>query len=263
MKIIQAIKQRVTARLRSDLDKIEKRYGTKLDMPNVAYDVRGVVAGYASHSAWLIRLNPDLLVANLEDFLIRTVPHELAHLACHRIYPEAYERDVSAMFSARTGRMKFRRAKREVHGPRWKEIMRVLGADPKRTHNYDVSSTRRSRKARYQYKCSRCGEMLYAGPKVHKHIQRDPSARWHRGCKGHRLILQGIQGKHVPAAADLLAVPRATPTPATGTKQQRAMALYRGHPGADRGTMIAMFMAQLAMTQAGASTYYYNCQKVR
>jgi SprT protein len=257
MKITQAIKQRVTARLRSDIEKIEKRYGTKLDMPDVVYDVRGVVAGYAVHSAWRIRLNPELLVANLEDFLIRTVPHELAHLACHRIYPEVYERNVSAMFSARTGRMVFRREKREVHGPRWKEIMRVLGANPKRTHNYDVSSTRRSRKARFEYKCSGCGEMLATGPKIHKQIQRDPSSRWHRGCKGHPLILQGQKAPVKPTVV----VPSVVPT--TGTKQQRAYALYTAHRDASRATMIQMFMAQLAMTQAGASTYYYNCQKVR
>lgn len=46
-----------------------------------------------------------------------------------------------------------------------------------------------------------------------------------------------------------------------GSKKERAIELFKKHPGATRGTMIDIFMAQLEMTKAGASTYYAAIKK--
>lgn len=264
MKIPAQIKQRVETKLRECIDIVEKHYKVKLDMPKVTYTKGGGVAGTASYTTWTIDLNPVLLMENTDDFMKRTVPHELAHLACDKIYPEAHNRgfnDEAAgmlrMLSIR-GHGRYRRPKRDIHGSRWQSIMRVLGADPSRCHSYDVTNVKR-RKARFDYKCSKCGTAMSVGPKIHKQIQRDASSRWHRSCRGHPLVLVGAQPKVTPVT-----LPTRTPVqPGVGTKQQRAFAIYQSLKNQyDRTAIITRFMRDLGMTKAGASTYYYNCQKV-
>lgn len=251
--ITKQIKQRVLDKVREGIDLIEKHYKKTISVPAVVYAVGGATAGTANHRTYTIDINPVLLMENLDDMIDNTVPHELAHLACHTIYPEAYQSSVRMVMGRRGWQM--RRTKREIHGWQWQEIMRVLGADPARTHKYDVSNVSH-RKARYEYRCSGCEHVMQIGPKIHKQLQRDPDCRWHKGCKGHRLVLIGKK-----APAPVVVPPMALAVPTTGTKQQRASALYRANAGTPRSAMIQMFMRELGMTQAGASTYYYNCQK--
>lgn len=47
----------------------------------------------------------------------------------------------------------------------------------------------------------------------------------------------------------------------TGTKAERARALFRAMSGAARKTVIQAFIDQIGLSQAGASTYYSNCKK--
>ena len=60
----------------------------------------------------------------------------------------------------------------------------------------------------------------------------------------------------VKATEAIVAVP--TPAPAivdNGSKKDRALALKAAHPNASRKELIQMFVEQLEMTPAGASTY--------
>lgn len=263
MKVTAQIKQRVEAKLRQGIATIEQHYKRKLEMPAIRYNLRGATAGRASYTEWYIQLNPVLLMENLEDFIARTVPHELAHLATDRIYPEAHNRGdndeaagIFRMMSLRGRR--FRRPKREIHGTRWQEIMRVLGVkDITRCHQYDTTNVSQ-RKARHEYKCAGCGTIVTCGPKVHKQLQLKPDSRWHKSCRGERLVLVGAQAK-AP-----LPVKVTTPVqPTAGTKQARAYAIYQALKNQyDRDGIITRFIRDLAMTKAGASTYYYNCQKM-
>lgn len=45
------------------------------------------------------------------------------------------------------------------------------------------------------------------------------------------------------------------------TKLERAREIFNRTPGFTRSQIIEKFMADLSMSKAGASTYYYNCQK--
>ena len=255
MKVTAQIKQRIEAKLREGLTTVENHYHRKLAMPRVTYELRGGTAGRADYIAWEVKINAVLLMENVDDFIINTVPHELAHLVTDKIYPEAHKTAVVY----RRGRL--RRTKREVHGTRWQEIMRVLGApDASRCHQYDVTNVKR-RKAGYQYRCTGCDKTVHLGPKRHARLQRDPQAIWHRGCKSSPLVLVGHQAAQ-PAPAYVKRTPGTRPT--TGqTKQVRAYALYQELKHQyDRDGIIARFKRDLAMTQAGASTYYYNCQKM-
>jgi len=88
------------------------------DNIEVVFDIRGTVAGYAVGKN-KIRLNPGLFKRNREEFLKRTVPHEYAHIVVHNYYPEF-----------------------KHHGWEWQNVMKILGADVTRCHNYDVEDFR-------------------------------------------------------------------------------------------------------------------------
>lgn len=46
-----------------------------------------------------------------------------------------------------------------------------------------------------------------------------------------------------------------------GSKLERAVAIVKANPNASRKELITMFVEQLSMTPAGASTYVYNAKK--
>lgn len=113
-------------------------HGAQVPDPALRFDLRGQAAGQA---VWhrkqrpLLRFNLDIARRHPEDFLERTVAHEVAHLvttACHgRVRP---------------------------HGPEWQAVMAHLGiARPTRCHDYalDESEVRRQRRWSYACACSR------------------------------------------------------------------------------------------------------------
>lgn len=87
-------------------------------------------AGCAYPKRNLIRLNPRLLTdeSRIED----TLAHEYAHLL-------AYERHGAGI---------------RPHGPEWRAVLRSMGYDPKRCHDYPEAQTLG---ARLVYACERCG----------------------------------------------------------------------------------------------------------
>jgi SprT protein len=253
--ITQAIKSRVEARIKQDIATIKAKYGKDLPMPTVSYDLRGTTAGTASGAKWHIQLNAVLLAQNTDDFMIDTVPHEFAHLACHQIYPQAYETEI-----IRTARG-VKRTKRSIHGSEWKSIMVALGCDPSRCHRYDVTDARVKRRLRYDYKCSGCQQIMAVGPKHHANLQRG-AVLYHKGCHGHKLVFVGDQ-QPVQRAAQ---APAATPKPATNrgeSKLARCEGWYQHYKvqHADRALIIAVFVNEVGCTPAGANTYYASCKK--
>lgn len=46
-----------------------------------------------------------------------------------------------------------------------------------------------------------------------------------------------------------------------GSKIDQAKSLYKQYSDKSKSEIIDMFIAQLAMTKAGATTYYYTCKK--
>ena len=117
MHVTTEVKSRVVAKLAEGIALIRAHYGVSLTMPVIKYSKRGTTAGTAEIRSWAVNFNAGLLMENVEDFIACTVPHELAHLAVERIYPEAHR-------PQRVGR----RLKRDFHGADWQEVMRVLKA---------------------------------------------------------------------------------------------------------------------------------------
>lgn len=100
----------------------------------VRFDLTGKAAGMAifpPRSAPIIRFNTLLMVENRDDFLKRTVPHEVAHVVARRCFGK----------------------KIKPHGPEWRQVIRLFGAEASRCHNYDVSRSTRRKLQRFSYRC--------------------------------------------------------------------------------------------------------------
>ena len=105
----------------------ESHYGRSFDFPSITYKKRGTTAGTASDLTYTINLNAVLLNENGVTFIDGrvgrgTVTHEFAHLVDGIVNPETRE---TGLRQDRYGNI--RRGKRDVHGYRWKAIMRLFG----------------------------------------------------------------------------------------------------------------------------------------
>lgn len=104
-----------------------------------------VVAGTASRS-FKIEINEQLFLQNEEDFFNTTIPHEACHIVQFIKYPNA----------------------KQAHGPEWKNLMRMIGSDPSRCHNYDVTAFLSNRVI---YKCRCEGKLFQLTKRMHNTIQ--------------------------------------------------------------------------------------------
>ncbi len=203
-----------------------KEFGINIpvDLP-IFFDIRptAAVAGYA-YGRSKIRYNARILELNPEEFISRTIVHEVAHIAC------------AFMYSHRIG-----------HGPEWRNVMRRLGAkDITRCHNMKVEENNRRP---WHYVIPACGCEFHLTTRRHNLIQSGNKS-W---CRAHKQTIKPefLQGKKVAvkAATEVKEV-------RTGTKKEQAALLMKKYPTYTRGQMIELFMRELDMGKAGASTYY-------
>ncbi len=244
------LKLRVNAKIDECLD-IAIRNHPDLDItfPTVTYKTKGMTAGKAFHGENRIDINPQLFVENVEDFLTRTVPHEVAHLVAESIN------------RARFGGAHWRGYKKVGHGPLWKQIMVEFGCEPSRCHNYDVSNVRRkTSKKSFEWWC-RCGQVSFTlGPKRHaKMLASGGTQYWllgHSKCGGSTSI-DTIMPAPTPKAAPKLTI---TKVASKGrTKLEICETLFDLHKS--RAYNIQAFMIHGDCTAAGAATYYAKIKK--
>ena len=102
----------------------------KLNDPLIDFRLRGMTAGKAWLTKNKIQYQPVLLGDNAQDFLARTVPHEVAHIVAWEVFGD------------------------NGHGNGWKAVMRAFGVtDVTRCHSYDVSKVANQQK-RIPYRCN-------------------------------------------------------------------------------------------------------------
>jgi predicted SprT family Zn-dependent metalloprotease len=279
MHVTQAVKSLVNAELTKCIKVLEARFvGYKFPMPTILYTKRGTTAGTARYAQWEINLNAGLLMdpKHQVEMIEQTAPHELAHLVTFKVYPDTMERG-----PVRHTRNGMKRGKREVHGPRFMSVMRVMGKDETRCHSMDVSAVRviKSNSRQDEWKCSRCNHVLLLTPKSSARLRTNPDALWHKGCRGARLVEAGAAPKpalnttasiaanlHNPvfAPVDLaraaLALRHSVPVPTGGSKLDICKALYVRNRNESRGMIIQMFV-NAGCTPAGAATYYATAKK--
>lgn len=258
MHVTAEMKAKVNAKLQQCIDKANKRYNIDVKFPTVVYHKRGTTAGTANYRTWTIDINPILLVENFDDMLDDTVPHEMAHLITDMVYPHAHKRTFGQ--------------KRSPHGSEWQSVMRVLGVEPSRTHNYDTTNAKVRTKASYDYKCNCCGAVLKMGPKRHATEQKYPGHYTHGSCGRARgkLTLVGSKAPaamvHVKPELPPMKLHQHTPpapktAAATGSKLDKCYGIFKQYPTLARKDLIQMFV-MAGCTPAGASTYHATCKKM-
>ncbi len=153
------------------IDKANAIYNKNMRYPTVIWNLRGTTAGKACTTKWIVYLHPNMLQMEGDKYLDRTPIHEVAHLVDKRV--NGTQRTMS-----RTGKMRF-----VSHGATWKSVMRNLGLDPKRCHNYQsakVLKQRRRKGDKFEYKCS-CRTMVI-GATQHRRAMQGTKYRCNK-CK--------------------------------------------------------------------------------
>ena len=139
--------------------KAEAHYNRTFKRPRVVFLKTGTTAGTADSRKWILDFNESIFNIQLDAFLARTVPHEVAHLVDYKVN-NGHER-------TRTGR-------RRVHGNNWKNVMRVLQVkDATRCHSYDTDNVkRRTRKqsSTVNYCCEDCKATVPLGIIRHRKV---------------------------------------------------------------------------------------------
>lgn len=256
------IKARVKAKLEECIATAEAHYGQKFRMPKIEYTLRGRTAGTANYGTWVVNFNSVLLMENLEDFIARTVPHEMAHLINDQVYPESHATEIVRTYRG------YRRTKRSPHGHTWQSVMRVLGADPSRCHSYDTTNSRvkKGNRAKHVYVCKTCQAQMKLGPKRHAKVQSGASRYWLRGCGRHAgFTYVGLEGAEkapeikLPKAADAPKPKKSVP----GIKSKLDLCREWFNPSLSRAQNIANFVNEVCCTPAGASSYYSKIKSER
>lgn len=96
-------------------------------------------------------------------------------------------------------------------------------------------------------------ELLKAAQKIAAFHKSDPWFFWTKTYSTIETTTEDRQGVAVQVKAD--------GTLKKGGKQVIAQALYAEHKALDNQSIIKIFMKELDMSKAGATTYLYNCKK--
>lgn len=107
--------------------KVGHKLGLSWQPIRISFDLKGVNGGTAYGPMNLIKINPSFVDEDhYEDLLHQTIPHEYAHILVYRKYGST-----------------------KGHGAEWKYVMRLLGCEPRRCHDYDISKAVRT----IEYRC--------------------------------------------------------------------------------------------------------------
>jgi SprT protein len=128
-----------------------QKFNKMPENPALSFDISPTsrLAGEASFRSGktYIRLNMGYVEKNAQGMIDRTVAHEVAHCWLYSMGDSSHVRIRAYGYRTRTS----------PHGYAFQNIMRILGSNESRCHNFEASdSTIAKRKEKYQfeYKCS-------------------------------------------------------------------------------------------------------------
>lgn len=128
-------RERVCALTRDYVGRANAFFNLRFKTPEILFDLKGRAAGMFRVKAGLeqIRYNPYIFAKYFEDNLITTIPHEVAHFVCWKMYlPKRVA----------------------PHGREWQQMMAVFDAEASRTCNYDLTGIPTRKQKQYHYQCS-------------------------------------------------------------------------------------------------------------
>ncbi len=143
--------QRAHAETLALLKRAEHDFGIAIPEVSVRFDLRGGAAGQAVFSRCgkiAVRYNRMLLQENGEEFLRRTVPHEVAHVVVRLLHGPRCR----------------------PHGREWQRVMAHFGAEAIRCHSFDIRRAATRRLRRFAYRCG-CREFALTSIR-HGRVQR-------------------------------------------------------------------------------------------
>jgi SprT protein len=140
-------------RINEAYDMACKFYNMSFILPTISFKLKGRRAGYAQCFVNKIALNNDMLHAYGDVFINDTPGHEAAHLIARHVYGHNIM----------------------PHGCEWKKVMRVIGQEPSRCHNFEV-------KTRNEYIC-KCDKTIYISTTKHNRILRGNARFYCTTCK--------------------------------------------------------------------------------
>lgn len=134
----------------------------------IKFDLKGRAAGMYKVQAGnrQLRFNPYLFARYFEDNFTNTIPHEVAHYLVDVIH----------------GIKKVR-----PHGKEWQNIMRMFGAEPQRTHQFDLTGIPQRTYRRFDYRCD-CNTYQLTSRR-HNLIMKKQRRYFCRQCKSELQLL--------------------------------------------------------------------------
>ena len=141
MKNGASVRQVVEQTVKHFIEMAEQQHGRSFKMPAIEYFHKGRKAGHAKSYAWTVGFNAGLLEDNLQRYMVRTIPHEVAHLVVFAVHGQLYKN-----------------GKRDSHGEKFIEQMEAFGCETTRCHTMDTSKVAlpKRKTTKYTVKCS-CG----------------------------------------------------------------------------------------------------------
>lgn len=223
------------------IEKASDHFKVVIPKPLVRFDLKGTKAGQAITTINLkneVRYNMDILTRNRTDFIKRTVPHEVAHVVASVVWG-------------------FGKVSRS-HGHEWSQVMGVFGADDKRCHNYDMTGVPTRRRPRHTYTC---GCKIHQLTDIrHKRVMYDDQTYI---CKLCRCELVPVAQVSVTDSDVKSTSPKVTAPVQKKimSKVEHARLIMENNKGKSRKEIIELFISEVKMTKAGASTYYHNLKR--
>lgn len=140
----ESMKEYVYREVENFISLFNSKSKKKVYMPEIRFDLKGKTGGTFEYNRVtgenFININKELL-EKYQDEYSQTIGHEVAHYITYSVIGEEFTRN----------------GRRQVHGKNWKAVMKMLGLDPKRCHNYDTSDLKKVKKVTYySYTCD-CG----------------------------------------------------------------------------------------------------------
>ena len=140
--------QRIIDETRRYIAIAERAFGQPLPDVEIHLDIKGASWGCYMRKGERrrIRYNPWLFSRLFEAGLRDTIAHEVAHFVVDSLY----------------------RQRVKPHGLEWRQVMQVFGiANPRATHNDDVSQIPRRRQRRFDYHCD-CGTVALSATRHYR-----------------------------------------------------------------------------------------------
>lgn len=273
MMVSKSLQSDVEFKIQDGLNRAREYFGREFEFPSISYNLSGKTAGTATYQKNHIRLNATLLKENAEDFIARTVPHELAHLITWQVYWNDW--------SFNNGR------RIQHHGSHWKQVCTIIGMeDVTRCHSYDVSNSGR-KSEQFVWGCDVCGDLMSVSRVKHNKML---GGHYHHKCgRGRRgnisfvvnaglntkqgavaQVREGLsQGQEVKPVETKVKTRKTPPKTRQGrsgksggtSNMGRARTFVRKTPGLSSEAIRAWCQASLGVSAHGARAIYSKLKK--